>query len=182
MKLVSKTFAEIDVCPGCHGTWLDPGEAVATFGAGAEMSFLTQEGAARRATATNMPCPAGHAPVMLEIWVVGEGAEAIEIDVCPTCRGFFLDDGEGAALDALRDRGEDVVTASGARFSAPPATKPKVDNQARAIDEVTAERGHGVMSTMAMDSGRGGLSLFDSFARSLFSTRRHRMGLFRKRT
>lgn len=166
MRAVRKVFASVDVCPSCKGAFLDRGEGVATAGQAVEASFLVDDGAAKRRGVGELLCPAEHAETKMIVYVVGDGEDAIEIDVCPLCSGFFLDDGETEALNALDDGipTTEVVTDSGARFSAPPA----LDRQEAALDAVRAER------------GKDGTSLFAAFAADFLKvlarprTRRHR--------
>jgi Zn-finger nucleic acid-binding protein len=135
-QAVKKTFAEIDVCPQCAGAFLDPGEGVAVHGQDAEASFLVREGRAHIVRKSPYQCPSTlHVPTQMDVHAVGHGPSAIEIDYCSACGGFFLDHGEGAALDALE--AEEVKTSSGAKFSAPPP----VDRQAQAIEQARAGGG-----------------------------------------
>lgn len=148
-QVVRKTFAEIDVCPQCSGVFLDPGEGIATHGADSEASFLVHDGRAQIVRISPYQCPSSaHEPTAMKVYAIGFGEGAIEIDYCPRCTGFFLDAGEGAALDAL-DANE-VTTASGARFSAPPA----VDNQAKAIAQAQEEGNKGLFATFVTDMFR----------------------------
>lgn len=148
---VKRTFAEVDVCPQCAGVFLDPGEGVATHGASSEASFLVRDGRAHLVRSSPYACPSGaHEPTTMQVCAVGFGPSAIEIDYCPKCSGFFLDEGEGAALDALdasEDEGRTTTTASGARFSAPPV----VDRQSAAIDQARGEEGRSLFEMFAGD-------------------------------
>lgn len=149
--VVRKTFAEIDVCPQCAGVFLDPGEGVAIHGADSEASFLVRDGRAHIVRKSPYACPSSaHEATTMDVYAVGFGPTAIEIDYCARCAGFFLDHGEGAALDAL-DASEEVTTSSGARFSAPPP----IDNQAIAIEQAQRESQTG---------------FFESFVTSLVTT------------
>lgn len=108
----------------------------------------------------------------MKVYAIGFGEGAIEIDYCATCTGFFLDAGEGAALDAL-DANE-VTTASGARFSAPPA----VDNQSKAIAQAQEEGNKGLFATFVTDMFRSAASGLQSMGemneRSMSERRRRR--------
>ncbi|AKF10145.1 hypothetical protein DB32_007294 [Sandaracinus amylolyticus] len=147
-QAMRRTFAEIDVCPQCAGVFFDPGEGVSTHGADGEAAFLVRDGRARIVRNSPYTCPAGtHEPIGMQVYAVGFGESAIEIDYCPRCTGFFLDCGEGAALAAL-ERGDDTVeTSSGARFSAPP----KVDRQAEAIAQAQRESSRGLFDVFVVD-------------------------------
>ncbi|HJL19395.1 MAG TPA: zf-TFIIB domain-containing protein [Sandaracinaceae bacterium LLY-WYZ-13_1] len=147
MSAHRQQFAEIDVCPQCGGTFFDAGEGVATLGADAEPKFLVQDGRARRLGPSTLRCPAHatatagnyrsgprtlpatDAPIMT-LYEIGSGPDAVEVDHCPTCGGFFLDAGEDDELLALtREVVHRIETQSGARFAAPPG-----DAQADVVD------------------------------------------------
>lgn len=131
---VQKTFAEIDVCPQCAGVFLDPGEGASLQGTDTEAEFLVKDGRATRLRTSHLSCPSDrHDPVRMEIYGIGPAEARIEIDVCPSCWGVFLDDGEMAALDALE--AAEVRTEGGATFAAPPRTS----NAERAIADARAK-------------------------------------------
>ena len=158
MEEHSRAFAQIDCCPRCQCAFLDPGEGVAVLGAGAEPSFLLEDGRARRKGDSPLQCPAhgvvGEAddpmvrlPVAaprMAVYVVGEGEDAIEIDYCGECGGFYLDAGEGAALLELAAEAERIIASrSGATFTAPPD-----DRQREAVDALRERKGRGLFPEM----------------------------------
>ncbi|MDQ3034284.1 MAG: zf-TFIIB domain-containing protein [Myxococcota bacterium] len=154
-QVVRKAFAEIDVCPQCAGVFLDPGEGIATHGADSEASFLVHDGRAQIVRISPYQCPStSHEPTPMQVYAIGFGEGAIEIDYCTRCTGFFLDAGEGAALDALDATDQVTTTATGARFSAPPA----VDNQTVAIAQAQAEGDKGLFETFVTDMFRSAAS------------------------
>lgn len=138
METHRREFAEIDLCPRCGGAFFDPGEGVAVHGAAAEPSWLVEDGEAVKKGRAQVRCPAHavqtasdyrespkampapDAPWM-DLWVIGDGEAAVEVDLCPTCGGFFLDPGEDLALlDLAAGVEQTIETESGARFAAPP--------------------------------------------------------------
>lgn len=139
MRAHARHFAEVDVCPQCGGAFFDLGEGVAVVGAEAEPQFLIRDGKAHRVGRAEIRCPAhatetggdyrsapkttpaADAPQM-ELYRVGEGELAVEVDYCPACGGFFLDAQEDVALlDLARGVERAIETETGARFAAPPA-------------------------------------------------------------
>ena len=147
-QVTRHTFAEIDTCPQCGGAFFDPGEGASTHGAASEASFLVRDGRARIVRVSPFTCPnPAHEPTGMQVYAVGFGESAIEIDYCVRCGGFFLDRGEGAALAALEARPELLETASGARFSAPPA----VDRHSRAIEQARAQNDKSFFELFVLD-------------------------------
>lgn len=113
MSPTKKTFAEIDVCPGCGGTFLDAGEGMSAFGAEAEARFLVEDGRATRTGQSRRGCPAGHGS--MTTFSVRRTESAVEIDLCEECGGYFFDAGEGEALAAFE-------SAAPGTFAPPPRT------------------------------------------------------------
>lgn len=147
-QVTRQTFAEIDTCPQCGGAFFDPGEGASTHGAAGEASFLVRDGRARIVRISPFACPnAAHEPTPMQVYAVGFGESAIEVDYCPRCAGFFLDRGEGAALAAIEARPDVVETASGARFSAPPA----LDRESQAIEQARAQSDKSFFELFAFD-------------------------------
>lgn len=88
----------VDFCPGCGGIFFDEGELQAFYG-------LSEEPAQPPGDLGNiaMLCPRCDAR-MVE-WDHGDG-EPLVIDHCTSCRGLWVDRGEGARLrDLVRARG-----------------------------------------------------------------------------
>lgn len=114
------TFAQLDICPKCKGTFFDSGEGVAAHGPAVEASFLLADGRAERLRPSRLRCPAhgvkaqgayrdagrlepaDDSPTM-NVLAVKVGTRVIEIDACPECRGFFLDAGEPEQLLAIAE-------------------------------------------------------------------------------
>lgn len=137
MTPTKKTFAEIDVCPGCGATFLDAGEGVSAFGPDAEIKFLLEDGRAQRAGPSSRACPAGHPP--MTAFSIKKADGSVEIDLCEDCGGFFFDAGEGEALAALEN--------------APPGTfapPPRTSAQDLAIAEAR-QRGDSFFARFVMD-------------------------------
>lgn len=99
MEPTKRTFAVIDVCPKCHGAFLDTGEGVSAYGAEAEVRFLLDDGRATRLHPGKRPCANGHGPMVVLGIHTGQGQ--VEVDLCEECGGFFLEAGEGEALAAM---------------------------------------------------------------------------------
>ena len=112
MTPTKRTFAEVDVCPKCGGTFLDAGEGVSAFGPDAEVKFLLDDGRARRVGPSVRRCPAEHtanesesvrkAGATMTTFAIRKPDEShVEVDLCELCGGYFFDAGEGEALAAM---------------------------------------------------------------------------------
>lgn len=86
---------EIDECPKCHGIWLDPGELKKLLKDRKITDYLTKEIGTQ--SKSDLMCP--RCGGLMDI----ESAEDVEIDVCLTCRGVWLDAGE---LEDLKSKSE----------------------------------------------------------------------------
>lgn len=127
-EALRKPFATLDACPRCGGLFLEPGDGAALRGAASDPTFLVKDGRARRVGASALVCPSdAHPAQAMDVFAVGEGSEAVEIDACPTCGGVFLDRGEDQAIEER---------VSGVPHS--PFEKPPLSNQEIAIAEMQA--------------------------------------------
>lgn len=99
MSPTKRTFATIDVCPNCHGTFLEAGEGVSAFGPEAEVKFLIDDGRAHAVGTSQRKCPSGHGA--MATFAIKKADGSVEVDLCEECGGFFLDAGEGEALAAI---------------------------------------------------------------------------------
>lgn len=81
----------IDVCPQCHGIWLDRNELAKILGDRKLATYLTKHIGTQ--SKSELVCPRCGGLMDLEY------AQEVEIDVCLSCQGAWLDQGE---LEALR--------------------------------------------------------------------------------
>ncbi|UCE73059.1 MAG: zf-TFIIB domain-containing protein [Methanomassiliicoccales archaeon] len=86
----------IDVCPKCQGTWLDYGELGKLLKDKKLTNYLTKEIGTQ--SKSELVCP--RCGGLMDI----ERAEEIEVDVCLSCNGVWLDSGE---LDDLKSKSEE---------------------------------------------------------------------------
>ena len=86
----------IDTCPQCNGTWLDPGELDKLLKDRKLTDYLTKDIGTK--SSSELVCP--RCGGLMDI----ETAEEIEIDVCLTCHGVWLDEGE---LDDLKTKSKE---------------------------------------------------------------------------
>lgn len=77
---------EIDICPKCNGIWLDSGELGKMIKDKKITDYLTKDIGTK--TESKLVCP--RCGGLMDI----EKADDIEVDVCLTCRGVWLDEGE----------------------------------------------------------------------------------------
>ncbi len=76
----------VDVCPKCGGMWLDTGELKKIIGDKSLTDYLTKDIGTK--TQSKLVCPRCGGLMDLE------KAEDVEVDVCLTCHGVWLDAGE----------------------------------------------------------------------------------------
>ena len=86
----------IDVCPKCKGIWLDKGELGKLLKDRKLADYLTKHIGTK--SRSPMVCP--RCGMTMDI----EKADDIEVDVCLTCGGVWLDKGE---LEALTEKSEE---------------------------------------------------------------------------
>ena len=76
----------IDICPKCNGIWLDPGELGKLLKDRKLTDYLTTEIGTQ--SKSELVCP--RCGGLMDI----ESADDIDVDVCLTCHGVWLDEGE----------------------------------------------------------------------------------------
>lgn len=87
----------IDVCPKCHGVWLDKGELDKILKDKKLSNYLTKHVGTK--SRSPMVCPRCGNTMDLET------AEDVEVDVCLSCGGVWLDEGELEELKGLSKDG-----------------------------------------------------------------------------
>lgn len=85
IKFIGPKF-EIDICPKCKGIWLDPGELKKMVKDRKISDYLTKDIGTK--SESKLVCP--RCGGLMDI----EKADDIEVDVCLSCRGVWLDEGE----------------------------------------------------------------------------------------
>ncbi len=86
----------IDICPKCNGIWLDKGELGKLLKDRKLTDYLTKHIGTK--SRSPMICP--KCSMTMDI----ERADDVEVDVCLTCGGVWLDQGE---LEALKSKSEE---------------------------------------------------------------------------
>ena len=90
---------EIDFCSGCKGIWFDAGELAFYVEAGEDLPDLAS--ALARGKAAGCNCPRDSAELVETHYLPNE---PLLIDICPTCKGVFVDSGELPRVEALAAR------------------------------------------------------------------------------
>ncbi len=145
-----RTFAEIDTCPQCGGTFLDPGEGITALGHHDDLRAVVDRGDAMLVGHSTLGCPTGHGP--MTVYRFGDAAQPVEIDVCNTCGGAFFDAGETEIIAEIQARAGEAVRSS---FAAPPSSGRTA--QDAAIESARNEGGRSAFSSFFSDLV-GGLS------------------------
>jgi membrane associated rhomboid family serine protease len=102
--LVPKRHADamLDLCPRCHGSFLDPGDARRTIGENAEVTNWERTAHARLLGRSALLCPSGHGRMSAYRLESPPGsANQLEVEVCPVCTGMWLDAWEATRLQQL---------------------------------------------------------------------------------
>ncbi len=86
----------IDICPKCNGTWLDHGELRKLLKDRKLTDYLTKEIGTQ--SKSELVCP--RCGGLMDI----EKADDVEVDVCLTCNGVWLDGGE---LEGLKSKSKE---------------------------------------------------------------------------
>ncbi len=161
---VKKPFATIDTCPKCGALFLDPGEGAALRGADSDPTFLVRDGRATKVGAGELICPnTSHASRALDVYTIGHGEQAVEIDHCGECGGVFLDRGESEAIEQAVGGMGASVPVERTSFASPPGS-----NQQRAIEEARASSPDGFFSnllTRLVGGAAEGMSRADRYGR-----------------
>ncbi|MBN2362061.1 MAG: rhomboid family intramembrane serine protease [Deltaproteobacteria bacterium] len=97
---------ELDHCDRCGGNFLDPGETRQIFGEDAEPSAWVAKNFARSLGASKLRCPAAHGP--LEAFELRFAGQQVVVDVCPKCKGLWLDRNEGKELAIIVEAERDA--------------------------------------------------------------------------
>ncbi|MFQ5942688.1 MAG: rhomboid family intramembrane serine protease [Anaerolineales bacterium] len=109
LEEVTHKEIELDHCRRCGGSYLEPEGGPQVFG-----PFVDPEVWAGSAIAIDLGrwqlyCPTDGSP--LKVYEVAYAEELVEIDLCPKCRGIWLDSEEGKALrEIVMNAGQDETT------------------------------------------------------------------------
>ena len=96
---------ELDHCRRCGGSYLSPEGGSRVFGPFVDPEVWTDSEIAKDLGRWTLRCPDDG--TNLKIYSVEFEGEAVEIDLCPTCRGIWLDSQEGIALrEIVMDAGQ----------------------------------------------------------------------------
>ena len=87
LEVVEKENRKLDYCRRCGGTFFDPGEEPALFGAPVSPDIWKDSSVARRHRTPTLRCPEDH--TQLVRYVVEFEDKNVEIDVCQKCAGMW---------------------------------------------------------------------------------------------
>jgi Zn-finger nucleic acid-binding protein len=90
---------EIDFCSGCKGIWFDAGELAFYVEVEADVPGMAKALASGKPAGCN--CPSCSTELVEAHYVSGE---PLLIDICPSCKGVFLDSGELPQVESLAAR------------------------------------------------------------------------------
>ncbi len=87
---------ELDHCHRCKGNFFEPGEVGATFGLFTDPENWVESHVATHLGRSKLHCPSGHEH--FQAYRVSFEKKEVEVDVCPDCKGIWLDATEGEQL------------------------------------------------------------------------------------
>ncbi len=90
---------ELDICPNCRGIWLDEGEML-NFITDANQQMAALNKGIGAGTQTSLSCTKCDGGPLVKGNLAG--FKELELEFCPDCRGFFLDEGEMGRLEAKK--------------------------------------------------------------------------------
>ncbi len=102
MNELRQEGVDLDFCATCKGIWFDQGEMAFYVETSADVPAL--DDALGAAADTARPCPCCEGVHLKEVRYLPDAP--LLIDVCPSCRGVFLEKGELPHLEALARRVE----------------------------------------------------------------------------
>jgi membrane associated rhomboid family serine protease/Zn-finger nucleic acid-binding protein len=109
--------AVVELCPRCHGSFLDLGDARHTLGENAEVAAWERTQAAKVIGRSRLECPRGHGRMTAYgIESPPHSGQDLEVEVCPTCTGMWLDAWEATRLQQAT---RTLTPASGAPSTLP---------------------------------------------------------------
>ncbi len=109
LQEVSYKETELDHCHRCGGSYLEPEGGPKVFGPFVDPELWAGSEIARDLGRWQLHCPTDGSA--LKVYEVEYGDESVEIDLCPTCRGIWLDKAEGTALrDIVMNAGQDETS------------------------------------------------------------------------
>jgi membrane associated rhomboid family serine protease/Zn-finger nucleic acid-binding protein len=96
---------DVDNCPRCHGAFFESGEAKQILGENAEPTSWERSHAATNMGSSKLECPAGHGALSAyKVQSPPEKGVDVEVDVCPTCLGMWLDAWEATRLQQATEK------------------------------------------------------------------------------
>ena len=100
---------ELDHCRRCGGTFLEPEGGSEVFGPFVDPAVWADSEIATDLGRWQLNCPTDGSA--LKAYHVEYSEDSVEVDLCPKCRGIWLDADEGVTLrDIVMDAGQDETT------------------------------------------------------------------------
>lgn len=90
----------VDFCSGCKGIWFDEGELAFYTEMPVDVPKVAE--ALEKGRPTGLPCPRCQGEDLVEVSYLP--GEHLLLDVCPRCKGVFVDKGELPQVERLTTR------------------------------------------------------------------------------
>ncbi|MCH8341268.1 MAG: rhomboid family intramembrane serine protease [Chloroflexi bacterium] len=109
LEAITHKEIELDHCRRCGGTFLEPEGGSEVFGPFVDPAVWADSEIATDMGRWQLNCPTDGSA--LKVYRVEYGEDSVEVDLCPQCRGIWLDADEGVTLrDIVMDAGQDETT------------------------------------------------------------------------
>lgn len=109
MVVLAHQGAHVDYCKRCRGVFLDRGETTLALAPEADPDTWVKSKIATPLGPTKLRCP--HDRALLLGYRVAFGNAAVEVDVCSSCRGLWVDAEEGPKLQRIGEEARGVASA-----------------------------------------------------------------------
>lgn len=104
----------VDACPRCHGAFYEHLDATSGLDPNLQIQKLCAAGSAKAQKKSGLVCPQGHGPLLAyRCEAPDHERHIVEIDVCQSCKGIWLDANEAHILAKIANQSAQVSSGLG---------------------------------------------------------------------